>query len=154
VESNVVIIEFPEQPALCMRFRTSMDRIGDDVGNAYGTIFTYLGKVGAEPAGPPLALYYDMEMKPDDIDMEVCVPVAAEMPGEGEVAGRMLEGGKFASIMYKGPYDQIGPAYDALFAYLTENALSMAGPSRELYLTDPAQVESPADNITQVVFPI
>ena len=101
-----------------------------------------------------MALYFDMDMKMDNIDMEVCVPVAGEIAGEGEVTGHVLPGGKFLSLLYRGPYDTVGSTYEALIAYMQEKGLEPAGPSREIYLTDPSQVESPADNLTEIVFPV
>jgi effector-binding domain-containing protein len=151
---EVVTKDLPDQPVLGMRFKTKLANIGGDIGKGYAAIFGYMGKVGAAPAGPPMALYFHMDMTADDIDMELCVPVEREAAGEGDVRGHVLPGGRAASTLYKGPYDGVGPAYEALFAYMKDNSLSPAGPSRELYLTDPSQVENPADNLTEVLFPV
>jgi len=154
MESNVATKEIPDQPVLGMRFKTSMAAIGEDIGKAFGAIFAYIGEAAAAPAGPPMALYYDMEMKVDEIDMEACVPVATETGGKGEILGHVLPGGKAISILYRGAYDGVGPSYEALFAHMKENNLSPAGPAREVYLTDPSQAESPEDNLTEIVFPV
>jgi effector-binding domain-containing protein len=154
MENSVAIKDIPDQPILGMRFRTSMANIGNDIGKAFGAIFGFLGEAQAAPAGPPMALYFDMEIKADNIDMEACVPVAAETPGKGEILGHVLPGGKAISILYRGSYEGIAPSYEALFAYMKENNLSPAGPAREIYLTDPSQVDSPADNLTEILFPV
>ena len=151
---EVETVELPDQPALCVRFRTSMDKIQDDIGRSYGAIFAQLGKAGGIPAGPPLALYYDMGMNPGDFEMETCAPVAGEVPGEGEVVFRVLPGGKFLQTMHRGPYDTLEQTYEALFAYLKDNGLELTGPTREVYLTDPSQVERPEDNLTRILFPL
>ena len=154
MESNVATKDIPDQPVLGMRFKTSMANIGDDIGKAFGAIFGFLGEAQAAPAGPPMALYFDMEMKADNVDMEICVPVATEVPGKGDILGHVLPGGKAISILYRGAYDGIAPSYEALFAHMKENNLSPAGPAREVYLTDPSQVENPADNLTEILFPV
>lgn len=154
MESNVATKDIADQPVLGMRFKTSMAGIGDDVGKAFGAIFGYMGEAAAAPDGPPMALYFDMEMKADEIDMEVCVPVAGEAQGKGEILGHVLPGGKAISILYRGAYDGVAPSYEALFTYMKENNLSPAGPAREIYLTDPSQAESPADNLTEILFPV
>ena len=154
MESNVATKDLPDQPVLGMRFKTSMANIGDDIGKAFGAIFGYMGEASAAPAGPPMALFYDMELKADEIDMEVCVPLAVETKGKGDILGHVLPGGRAISILYRGAYDGVGPSYEALFAHMKENNLSPAGPAREIYLTDPQQVENPADNLTEILFPV
>ena len=151
---EIETVELPDQPALCVRFETSMDKLKDDIGRTYGLIFGRIGASGVAPAGPPMALYFDMEMNPESFEMESCVPVAGEAAGEGEVTFRVLPGGKFLSLMHRGPYETLEATYEALFAYMKENGLELAGPSRELYLTDPSQVEVPEDNLTQILFPL
>lgn len=150
----VETVELPDQPALCVRFRTTMEKITEDIGRTYGSIFTYMGKAGVAPAGPPLARYYDMDMNPEDFEMETCVPVAGEVPGEGEVAFMVLPGGRFLSTVHRGPYDSMESTYTALFKYVKENGLEVISPTREVYLTDPSQVERPEDNLTQILFPV
>jgi effector-binding domain-containing protein len=86
--------------------------------------------------------------------MEVCVPLTGEVGGKGDILGHVLPGSKAISILYRGPYDGVGPSYQALFAYMKENNLSPAGPAREIYLTDPSQVENPAENLTEILFPV
>ena len=152
MDSPITIKDIPAQHVLGVRFKTSMAGIGRDIGQGYGEVFGYLQKIGVPPSGPPTALYYDVEVEGDTIDMEVCVPVAGETSGKGEVLGYVLRGGKAATIMYKGAYNEVGSAYEALFAYIKENGMALAGPTREIYLTDPAQVEDPADNLTEIVF--
>jgi effector-binding domain-containing protein len=149
---EVETVELPDQPALCVRFRTSMQKIKDDIGLTYGAIFAQLGKAGGIPAGPPLALYYDMD--PNDFEMETCVPVASEIPGDGEVVSCVLPGGQFLSTMHHGPYETMEPTYEALFAHMKENGLELTGPTREVYLTDPSQLERPEDNLTRILFPV
>jgi effector-binding domain-containing protein len=151
---DIETAELPDQPSLCVRFETSMEKIKDDIGRAYGLIFARIGVSGVAPAGPPMALYFDMDMDPESFEMEACVPVAGEVQDEGEVAFRVLPGGKFLSVMHRGSYDTLEKTYEALFAYMKESGLELAGPGRELYLTDPSQLERPEDNLTRILFPL
>jgi effector-binding domain-containing protein len=151
---DIETVELPDQPALCVRFKTSMEKIKEDIGRTYGMIYAQLGKAGGIPGGPPLALYFDMDMNPNDFEMETCAPVVSEVAGEGEVVFRILPGGKFIQAMHRGPYDTMEATYGALVAYMKENGLEITGPTREVYLTDPQQLERPEDNLTQILFPI
>jgi effector-binding domain-containing protein len=154
MERKIEIKELADQPVVGTRFRTSISNIGADIGKGYGAIFGYIGKSGAVPAGPPFAIYYGEEFNEDDIDMELCVPVSQVLPGEGEVVGRMLAGGKVASTLHAGSYQNVGEAYQALMTWMSENGYRAAGPPREVYLTDPNSVKDPSENRTEVVFPV
>lgn len=154
MERTIEVKELPDQPILSVRFRTSIAVIGEDLGKAYGAIFGYIGKAGAVPVGPPGALYHGEEFSEDDIDAEAYAPVAEVMPGEGEVVGRILAGGRVASTMHMGSYQSMSDTYEALMTWISENGYRPSGPPREVYLMDPTQLEDPADNRTEIVFPI
>ena len=154
MEREIETKELADQPVLGVRFKTSMASIGEDIGKGYEAVFTCIGKSGAQPVGPPFAIYYDMELKEEDIDMEACVPVSSLMEGEGNVTGRSLPGGKVASTLHAGPYEEFGEAYQALMLWINENGYRPAGPCREVYLVGPQMVDNPADYRTEVIFPI
>lgn len=153
MDREVEVKDLTNQPVVSIRFKTSMAGIADDIGAAFGKIFGFLGQTGTPPAGPKFALYYDMEMKEEDIDMEICVPVSGEMEGAGEVGGRVVPGGTAVSTMHAGPFDQVGGAYEALMTWMKENGYEPNSPAREVYLVGPGQVEDPADYRTEVLLP-
>ena len=57
MEREVVTRDVAEQPALGVRFQTSMMTMGEDFGKAFGTLFGFLGRTGMQPVGPPMTLY-------------------------------------------------------------------------------------------------
>ncbi len=58
-----------------------------------------------------------------------------------------------AATTHVGPYDQLGLAHHALFAWIHERGHRELGPVREQYLNDPAEA-SPAELLTRVLVPI
>lgn len=150
----VEIKEFPEQNAITVRFKTSIKNIGMDLGKSYASVFTHIGKVGGQPVGPPFAVYHDQEFKEDDVDVEAGAPVAGPLPGGEGVNSTVLPGGTFASTLHAGSYESIGEAYERIMAWISENGYRPSGPCRELYLTDPNAVKDPADNRTEILFPV
>jgi hypothetical protein len=50
--------EVAPQQIIGVRIRTRLADIGTEAGQAYGELFAHLGRSGAAPAGPPLALYH------------------------------------------------------------------------------------------------
>jgi len=154
MERKIETKELADQPVVSTRFKTSTAKIGEDFGKAFGALFGYLGKTGVQLAGPPFVLYHDEEFREEDMDVELCVPVADEVPGEGEVTGRVVPGGKVASTMHAGPYDEVGPAWQDLMLWISEKGYRPAGAGREIYLVGPEQARDPADYRTEVVCPI
>ena len=74
-------------------------------------------------------------------------------PLAGEVFRRQVPGGTVAVTVHHGPYLEIASAYHVLTAWITEHGYEMAGPPREIYLSDP-QTVAPEDLMTRVEFPV
>jgi len=156
MEGKVEIKDLAPQPVLALRLRTDMEKIGEAIGKAYGSIFSYLGELGVPPAGPPLTIYhYDLEgeFNPSDIDMEAAVPTARLLESRSDVEAKELPGGMAAFVMHKGPYNQMEAAYAAIDAFVKENGYKYAGPPREVYFNDPNQAP-PSELLTEIQFPI
>ena len=154
MERKFELKDLASQPVLGLRYHTSLAKIGDDSYRAYMAVFAYLGERGEFPAGPPFAIYHDMEFKEEDIDIEACVPVSHLLSGRGEVEGSELPGGKMASTMHAGPYDEIGEAYEALMLWINDQGYRPSGPCREVYLVGPPNKCDPADYRTEILCPI
>jgi len=113
---------------------------------------------GRQPAakvtGPVMFICHEEEYRETDADIEVAIPIVGPVSIDGtEIEVRNLPGGRVLSVLHTGPYPGVGKAYERLFAYMGEHGLAPAGPSRELYLNDPAEV--PEDELlTEVQFPV
>jgi effector-binding domain-containing protein len=159
MERIIELKEMPSQTILGKRFRTSMEKIQEDIGAGFGAIFGCLGELGEHPSGAPFALYYgDMvgdkvDFDPGDFEMELCVPVSRLLESKGEIVAREVPGGLAAVTLHKGPYSTVEPAYSDLDAWVKENGYRYAGPAREVWLNDPSQVAE-ADLLTEISFPV
>lgn len=93
--------------------------------------------------GPVIAVYHNPEYTERDLDTEAALPVDAPArgntlpPPDAPVTVRTLPGGTVASLVYRGPYDQISVAYTALGAWISANEYRIVGPVREVYLSMP-----------------
>ena len=52
-------------------------------------------------------------------------------------------------VLHVGPYDQVVQTYRQLHAYAAEHGLAVAGPAREIYLSDPRRV--PPEKLKTIV---
>ncbi len=143
------LIEKQEQPVLSVRRRTPVAGLSEAISQAYQEVFSYLGQLGEQPADIPFTAYYNMDMQ--DLDVEIGVAVSRPLPGKGAVQQSVIPAGKQASCVYKGPYSEIGKAYDALGAWITEKGFAPAGVYYEYYLNTPGQVPD-SELLTKIVF--
>ena len=143
------IITKNEAETLSVRLRTPVKDISANLGSVYGEIAGLFGTDGINCTGSPFVIYYNMDM--DDLDIEAGFPVSGALKDYGRVKKSMLPGGKQLSLQYKGPYDNIGEAYDKMNAYCKENNLKPQEKVYEEYLNDPGDTE-PKDLLTNIYF--
>jgi effector-binding domain-containing protein len=139
------------QPALAIRTRAAVQDLPQVLGRCYASVYGYLEQLGQPPAGPPYIAYFNMDMQ--NLDLDVGVPVAQELPGNGEIQPARLPGGKVATCLYTGPYDEMGQAYDTLLKFIEDNREQPAGGAYEIYLSDSASTP-PEQLQTLILFPL
>lgn len=116
-------------------------------------LFAYLGQNRIEPQGPPIFICHDEEYREEDADIEIIISVNEIKDTDPEVKHYNLPGGLFASTIHKGPYEEVGPSFANLFVWIEANGYKPVGPSREVYLSDPAE-QKPEDYITEIMIPV
>lgn len=146
---NFELTEQKEQPVLSIRTRTAVGNLPQEIGKAFGAVLQYLGEIGENAAGPAFAAYYNMDM--ENLDVELGFPVSKAIAGKGIVQAGTIPAGKQASFMYKGPYSQMEPAYNAMNAWLGENRHEPTGVVYEFYYNSPMEVPE-SELLTKVVF--
>jgi len=106
--------------------------------------------------GAPFTVYHGEEFRPDDLDVEMGLPVTgdAEVQETEEVQRRHLPGGPVAYTTHVGPYSAIGAAYAALYTWIDSHGHKRIGPPREIYIVGPGQGTKPEEYRTEVEVPI
>ncbi len=125
------------RPALTIRTRTRVSDIAALFNKGYTLIAMLLNERGKVLAGPPFALYYNMDM--DDLEVEFGFPVDELLEGSGSITASATPSGKAVTTLYIGPYEEIEPAYDFLMKWCADNSLILNGVAYEVYLNDPSQ---------------
>lgn len=153
---EITVVEVQPQLVLGMRKR-----------GPYGTIAMMIQELcefafalDIQMIGPPIFICHEMTpeqaMEADatgTADVEVAIPIAEKIEGPGEIKCYELPGGKMARTIHKGPYEECGPTYEKLFAWLAKNGKKIVAPTREMYLNDPHEV--PLEEIlTEIYAPI
>jgi effector-binding domain-containing protein len=154
VPYEVLVKQVPAQHVAAIRKHTSIATVGRDVQEGMAAIWSAIAPTGIPVSGPPFLLMYDELDQETGGVVEICVPVHEPFTGENGVYGREVDAATAATIVHRGPYDEVGPAYRTLTGWAREHGHEIAGPPREVYLTDPGQVPDPADYLTEIQLPI
>lgn len=88
----------------------------------------------------------------ENMELGCCIPVDSSYDGPERI--EFVETPALC-IYYRGPYEGISTAIQALMIYIKENDIQTTGPVRAIYLEGPPnRGENSADYITQVAVPI
>lgn len=140
------IRDLPEQHLAVVRERVAFDQIRDLYDRAYPLIFEALAAAGQTPASAPMGVTHgDLS---DGLDLSVAVPVASPFASAGEVTGETIPAGRAATLLVRGDYELIAPAYGVLYAWIAEHGHTPSGVGWEQYLTEPQPGGDPAANET------
>ena len=123
------------------------------IGSSFGEVYAHLGRLRVMSGEAPFIVYHG-KPGPGDVpfEIEICAPVALPVEPPAGWACVTLPAGQFASVLHVGPYETLSSAYDDLVAWIAGEGLAVAGPPREVYLSDPST--PPAAIRTVVEFPV
>jgi effector-binding domain-containing protein len=140
-----------EQQTAVVRGKASLPEIAAFLGHAYGTVAAHLEHHGKSIAGMPFARF--RHLGEDEYEIEAGFPVARAIWSEGEVEAATLPGGQAAATWHTGPYDEMGPAYEALADWVERHGGVLDGEAWEVYYSDPGEQPDPATWRTEVIQP-
>jgi effector-binding domain-containing protein len=154
--SEISIVELKPQMVLGMRKKGKYEIIAQLIPQVY----QYAVQKGVQIQGPPVFVCHERTveevMKADsegNADVEVVVPVSQKVEETEEIKYYELPGGKMAKVIHKGPYEDCGPTYERLYAWIEEKQMSIIGPVREIYMNDPREVPK-KEILTEIYAPI
>jgi effector-binding domain-containing protein len=149
-----------ERHYVAIRTQVTMQELGATIPRLLGDVFAWLDRQDIPPGGAPLARYLVIDMVAE-LDIELGVPVASAVPGDGRVVAGVLPAGRYAALIYTGPQNGIA-ANAALQAWAAERGIAWQkrptpkgeawGARVESYLTDPAAEPDPERWETEVAY--
>ena len=128
---DISIKELEPVDVIGLTLRTSPEAISTDAAAAYRRLYEVLGREGVVPAGPPRLVYH--ELREDAWTIEPCVPVAGATGAPEGLTMRRMAGGRAASAVHVGPYDELGMAYRELEVWVGRQGLTPSGPPFDSY---------------------
>jgi len=120
----------------------------EETGKAFSKLFRAIGRYCS---GKPFNLYYDEGYKEKEADVESCVEIKKEVSSD-KVGVKILTGGKFVTLVHKGPYDQLSRSYQKILDYIKVRGYKSLTPSREVYVKGPGLIfkGNPNNYLTEI----
>jgi effector-binding domain-containing protein len=140
-----------QQHTAAIRMTREVSQIGPAMAEAFPRLFQAVASSGVEPAGMPLARYFDFG--PEETTFECAIPVSAPFTAHGEVQPSTVGGGEAAFVLHVGPYEAIGQTWQALMTWVSEQGRAPAGPTWEVYIDDPGETPE-AELRTELYIPL
>jgi len=103
------------------------------------SLFDELRAAGRDVLSPVFCMNDDTGSE-EHIVVHACVRVDPPAPDLRQARVVEVSGGEFAVVTHVGPYEQLGLAYHALYAWAQEHGHEPHGLIREIYVNDPANV--------------
>lgn len=129
-----------------------MDALTEFMGRAFSTSASELGRQGAAPAGPAIAMYNGMPT--DIIDVTAGFPVVQPVESSPDAVVVTLPGGPAIEAIHIGPYETMSQTYTELMSCVAEQKLATSETMWEEYLVGPDIEPDPAKWQTRIVFPL
>jgi effector-binding domain-containing protein len=151
--ASIEVKELPEQHYMFIHDTASLATIGDKMGAGYGKIGELAGAQKINVNGAPFAIYYSGSTT--NFDMDICLPTDNPGKAGGDVKAGKFSAGKAVVVDFYGAYELTGNAHEAASKFLSEHPeLTMTGPPREEYVTDPGLEKNPDKILTRVIYPV
>ncbi|MBV9848440.1 MAG: MerR family transcriptional regulator [Armatimonadetes bacterium] len=153
---DVIVKSVPAQRVASIRETIpNWEQVTPTFNRLFDEVFGYAVQNGAKIAGPALDLWHDdPEMRPQDMNVEACVPIQEPIQASDRVQVYELPGvAAAACTVHHGTFDTISNAHQAVIRWVEASGCRIAGPGREVYLQYERDGD-PADYVTEIQYPV
>lgn len=156
------IVDRAAQPYVAAKGHVTMQNVGA-IADRLPEVFGWLGERGIEHVGAPFFKFNLIDMTgPGHLEIEVGVPVAEPVAGEGEILAGVLPAGRYATVTHVGhPGELMGVTGELLdwafrhgltWDFVTTDEGERWASRLEVYRTDPAEQPDMTKWETDLVF--
>jgi AraC family transcriptional regulator len=154
VSVEIEVKDLPAITALVVERRTSREGIAAALAECLPMVFDYAMREGLAIAGRPFARYTTVGLATLVIESGVAIAEPPPNPPDGEITVLEIPAGPTAITLHRGPYERLHETYLAVEAWMDEHGFAAAGPSWEVYLTDPGEHPDPETWETEINQPV
>lgn len=111
-----------EQPYVGIRARVAIPDIGTVLPPLHREVADWLENQGVAPAGAPFFRYLVINMESES-EIEVGIPVASALSGNGRIQAGLLPAGHYATLTHTGEYPGLYDATRELLAWADKHGI-------------------------------
>ena len=130
------------QQVLSITHHIKVNKLDETIRTSVETMYAMLKEQKAEASASPFGIFHGAINEQEDGPLEICMPVDAQVKGQGDIQVKQLQGGEAACVMTVGAetdFPNILGAYDAAADWINKNGYSMAEPPREIWHSGPGE---------------
>lgn len=146
------VVEVEPMEILFVSSNSSRDStdITSSLASAYREITAFMAETGIEMVSQPMTI--TKAWTDSGFEFDAAIPVAMrDVELHGNVQAGRSPAGRAVRLVYRGPYNQMGPSYEKLAAYMSAHGLKEGPVSWEHYISDPS-VTPVEELITHIYF--
>jgi effector-binding domain-containing protein len=152
--TNDVTIKFTAaRTVAAYRTATTYQAVFEDIPSGFARVLTFLGKIDRGPVDAPFTIFHQFPEADAAGEISLCVPVGQAFESSSDVEALTVAGGPVSSIVHRGSYADMADSYATIAGWIHERGHRIVGPSREIYLNNPADVEE-TELLTEIQWPI
>ena len=149
---SVEIRHEPQYVVAMNTITTNVESMLKDSANLVYSLFDVLREVDRQPLDPVMCINEDPNAK-GEIVVHAGVGIVPPFPALKNTAIETIEAMPVAWCEHLGPYEELGLAYHAIFAWMQQYGHQQTSPMREIYRNDPA--DTPPELLrTEVMVPV
>ena len=132
--------EIKHFPGTRVAYVSEMGPMGEAVKRGFDKLFAWVGAQNVQPLGASIGIFYDDPAKipADKLRSDLCVPVADDVQGSGDVQIKNIGDLQVATIVYQGEQNS-EHAYNEVYDWLHAQGYRDSGAPMETYLSKPGE---------------
>ena len=145
-------LERPAQRTAVVHITCPRSEIRKVMGPGYSELMSTLASQAVAPTGRWFT--HHLQTNAETFDFEIGVQVAVEVSPSGRVTPSEMPAGRFARVIYRGPYEGLPAAWGEFDLWIRANGFKADVSLWEFYVTDPAVEKDPSKYETELVRPL
>ncbi len=146
---DVKIVEVEPMNLLYIRKMVQKHEFAYEYGSCFNKLFKKINEDKLTITNPPMALFHSSEYSPFGLDTEFAIPIKECIKGT-----RDFNPGLCLKTVLKGSYSDLSSVYVKQIEYAEKEGYVSKDALFEVYVNDPAMVESENDLITEIYYPV
>ncbi len=152
-EQGIALKDIPGLTMASVQSTGSFERLTQ----VFMDLFRWVLINGGKVTSYPMAIFPALpgEIPAEGVRFEACIPIdpGSDIKPGDDVKIKDLPASTVAFTRHQGGFGEVGRTYDRLLQWIGENNYEVAGPSRELFLTNPLQTEE-GELLTEIQIPV